>query len=352
MKKILSFLICIALLLSLVSCGKSSISTEGDLIVHFIDVGQGDCSFIEFPDNTVMLIDSGEEEYANTVASYIKNLGYEKIDYLVATHPHSDHMGSMYLIVKNFNIGSIYMPDATNTSSVFEKLLEQIDSKGLTVNTTKAGMQIKESKENKLIVKTLAPCSDEYDDLNNYSIVIKITYNMISYLFMGDAETKSEKEITDDVSADVIKVGHHGSNTSSSRNFVEQVMPKIAVFSVGEDNGYDHPSFDVVKRFESVGASIYRTDKLGTIVVSTNGIDLFVNNEDGSETYTNLDSPTATTVQLFEHTYILNISSKKIHSTDCASVKTIKDENREESHLSIDELENQGYKKCSICNAE
>ena len=352
MKKILSFLMCFVLLLSLVSCGKGSISTQGDLAVHFIDVGQGDCSFIEFPDGTVMLIDSGEEEYANTVASYIKNLGYDKIDYLVATHPHSDHMGSMYLIVKNFEIGNIYMPDATNTSSVFEKLLEQIDNKGLTVNTTKSGMQIKESKENKLTVKTLAPCSDEYDDLNNYSIVIKITYNMVSYLFMGDGETKSEKEISGNVEADVIKVGHHGSNSSSSRDFVERVMPKIAVFSVGEDNEYDHPSFDVVKRFESVGAATYRTDELGTIVVSTNGVDLFVDNEDGSETYTNSDNSTATTVQLFEHTYILNISSKKIHSTDCASVKTIKDENREESHLSIEELEAQGYKKCSICNAE
>lgn len=247
----------------------SNINSQGNLIkIHYIDVGQGDAIFIELPNEEVMLIDAGESSEEETVATYISNLGYSKIDYIVGTHPHTDHIGGLAYIINNFEVENIYMPKAISTSKTYENLLNTISQKGLKITTAKAGMSII-SNEN-LNVDIIAP-NQEYSDLNNNSAVIKISYGSRSFLFMSDAETQSENDILTDISADVIKVGHHGSDSSSSQSFVDKVNPEYAIIMVGTDNQYDHPHQSTVDRWINSGAKIYQTNINGDIVVTSDG---------------------------------------------------------------------------------
>ena len=240
--------------------------------VHYIDVGQGDSTFIELPNNKTMLIDAGESSKGQVVANYIKSLGYSKIDYLVGTHPHTDHIGGLAYIINNFTIGNIYIPKAVSTSKTYENLLNTISQKGLKVITAKAGVNI--LNDSSLKIDIIAPNSDYYSDLNNYSAVIKLTYGNRKFLFMGDAEIKSENEIMTDVSADVIKIGHHGSDTSSGQSFVNKVKAKYVVIMVGNNNQYSHPYQTTIDRWKNIGATIYRTDLNGTIVITTDGTNI------------------------------------------------------------------------------
>ena len=253
-----------------------TISLASDqLRVSFLDVGQGDSIFIELPDRETMLIDAGNADNGEDIVNYIKDHGYDTIDYLVATHPHADHIGGMAYVVKNLSIQSVYMPKAGTTTRTYENLLKTIQEQGLSVHTAKAGVSILDTGDLKADI--LAPNKDSYEDLNNDSAVIKITYGTRSFLFMGDAETLSENEITADVKADVLKVGHHGSTSSTGRAFLAKVDPAYAVISVGADNDYGHPAEETLEKLSAVGASIYRTDRDGTVVFTTDGTTISVN---------------------------------------------------------------------------
>lgn len=247
------------------------------LAVHYIDVGQGDATFIELPNKETMLIDAGEKSYGDTVTNYINNLGYEEIDYLVGTHPHTDHIGGLEKVIDSFKIENIYMPRVTSNTKTYLSLLEKIDSKNLTITTAKKGIEI--ISEDNLKIEILSPVKDEYKDLNNYSVVIKVTYDEASFLFMGDAQVEVENEILDTASAQVIKIGHHGSSTSSSKSFVNKVKPKYAIIEVGINNNYNHPNSDVVKRWENIGAIIYRTDLNGNIIAKSDGKNIVIEKE-------------------------------------------------------------------------
>lgn len=242
--------------------------------VHFIDVGQGDSIFIELPDKKTMLIDAGEASYRQTVESYIKKLGYLKINYIVGTHPHTDHIGGLAYIISNFEVEKVFMSPKTSISKTYVNLLNVIKEMGLSTNYLSAGNNIIDIDNLKISV--LAP-NKEYPDANNNSIVLKIVYNNNKFLFMGDAEKTSEKDILSDVSADVIKIGHHGSDTSSSENFVNRVKAKYVIISVGKDNQYNHPNSVVLDRWIASGAKIYRTDINGNIVVISDGNEININ---------------------------------------------------------------------------
>lgn len=245
------------------------------LRIHYIDVGQGDSAFIELPNNSTMLIDAGENDMGEVVVDYINKLGYSKIDYIIGTHPHTDHIGGLKDIINNFNTNKIYMPKVISTSKTYENLLNTIAEKNLKIHTAKKGVNI--INENNLSIDIVAPNDDSYTNLNNYSAILKITYKNKSFLFTGDAEALSENEITDDISADVIKVGHHGSNTSSSEKFINKVKPQYAIISVGKNNDYNHPHQTIINRLEKYGAKIYRTDLNGTIVITTDGNNIKIN---------------------------------------------------------------------------
>ena len=253
---------------------KTSISTfSGDTLrVNYIDVGQGDSIFIQLPNKETMLIDAGEAYEVDNVINYLNNLGITKIDYAVGTHPHTDHIGGLEEVINTFDIGSIYMPRASSTSKTYEDLLTTISNKGLKIKTAKSGVVVLDDDNLKL--EFIAPNSDSYSELNNYSAVLKLTYLDNTFLFMGDAETLSENEVTCDVEADVIKVGHHGSDSSSGIEFIKKVSPEYAIIMVGEGNSYNHPYQSIIDRYESVGAKVLRTDLDGNIVCDSDGVDV------------------------------------------------------------------------------
>lgn len=249
-------------------------SSERELmIVNYFDVGQGDCEFVELPGGKCMLIDSGENEYADKVIGEIEDLGYNTIDFLVVTHPHSDHMGAMDEIIEYFDIGDIYMPEVSADTRTYEDLIETISDKGERINYTKAGRTIYQTES--VDIKILSPCSNSYDDLNNYSAVIKVTYDDASFLFTGDAERPVENDMLeacyDELDSDVLKVGHHGSEYSSSADFIDAVTPELAVIECGRDNSYGHPHSSTVDRFAESEVKLYRTDELGNIKIATDG---------------------------------------------------------------------------------
>lgn len=260
------------------SSNENSFTANGDMLVaHFIDVGQGDANFIELPNGETMLIDAGIQSSGDDIIEYIENLGYTDIDYVVSTHPHADHIGGMALVIEAFNVENIYMPKAVSTSKTYENLLETIQNRGLSIKTGRAGVEILNTDDLNIIL--LAPTKESYNNLNNYSIVLKITYGDVSFLYTGDAEEESLEEITGDLKADVLKVGHHGSNTSTTKSFLEQVKPEYAIISVGAKNSYGHPNSSTLELLEEYTNNIYRTDINGTVIIRSDGVNIEVEKE-------------------------------------------------------------------------
>lgn len=255
-------------------------TTNGQLKVHYIDVGQGDGILIEQGTHN-MLIDAGTNEDEKLMVDYLNKEGIKHLDYVVGTHPHEDHIGGLDAVIKNFDIGTIYMPKTTTNTKTFEDVLKALKSKNLKITTPVVGSTFKLGNAS---CEILAPNSSKYQDLNNYSIVIKLTYGSNKFLFTGDAESLSEKEILSkgfDVSADVLKLGHHGSSSSTSTEFLNKVNPKYAIVSCGKDNDYGHPHSETMKKLEKKQIKLYRTDENGTIICTSDGKDLSFNVKTG-----------------------------------------------------------------------
>ena len=248
------------------------------LTAHFIDVGQGDCTLIELPENKVMLIDAGENGKEGIVTRYIDSLDIKKIDYLVATHPHSDHIGGMEEVIEKYDIGAMYMPDVETVSATFENMLNAAEDKNLILDTAEAGKNIFEYSVVKADI--ISPAAGKnYDNLNNSSAVVRIMCGEKSFLFMGDAEKQAELDILEsgyEVYCDVLKVAHHGSYTSSEMSFLEKARPEYAVISCGAGNEYGHPHKTTLNSFKKIEAKVLRTDELGTIKIKTDGKKLAV----------------------------------------------------------------------------
>lgn len=254
------------------------INTNNDLLkVHYLDVGQGDSIFVELPNNETMLIDAAESYQSENIINYLKNLNYQKIDYVIGTHPHTDHIGGLKNIINTFEIGKIYMPKVVSTTKTYESLLMAIKDKNLKINTAKAGTSIIDTDD--LKINILAPNNSIYTELNNYSVVTKITYGTTKFLFMGDAEKLIENEIKENVTADVIKIGHHGSNTSSSIDFIKKVNAKYGIISVGLNNKYNLPKEETITNWENSGTKIYLTSTNGTIRASSDGTNIKIESE-------------------------------------------------------------------------
>lgn len=254
------------------------INTNNALLkVHYLDVGQGDSIFIELPNNVTMLIDAAESYQSENIINYLKNLNYQKIDYVIGTHPHTDHIGGLRDIINTFEIGKIYMPKVVSTTKTYENLLMAIKDKNLKINTAKAGTSIIDTDA--LKINILAPNNSTYTELNNYSVVTKITYGTTKLLFMGDAEKLSENEIKENVTADVIKIGHHGSNTSSSIDFIKKVNAKYGIISVGLNNKYNLPKEETITNWKNSGTKIYLTSINGTITAISDGTNIKIESE-------------------------------------------------------------------------
>lgn len=241
---------------------------DSELFIYFFDVGQADSILIKENDYTI-LIDGGNQSDGENLVEYLKNeLNINEIDILVGTHPHEDHIGGLPDVINSFEIGKLYLPNATTTTKIFETLLDSIEKNNYKITVPKVNEKI---KLNNMNFKILYTGTDE-SDLNNSSIVLKLNYGNTSYLFTGDATDSTEESILNkDISADVLKVGHHGSSYSTTDSFLERVNPKYAIIEVGKDNKYGHPTNKTLDKLNAKNIKIYRTDLDGTIKLTSDG---------------------------------------------------------------------------------
>ena len=245
----------------------SSRKVDGNLVIYFVDVGQADCILISNNDH-YMLIDAGNNEDGPKLVNYFKGMGITKFDYVIGTHAHEDHIGGLDDIINSFDIKTFYMPDVSQTTYTFESVLDALERKNIYFETPKEDNSYKFGNSS----FTVLSVGTDSTDLNNTSIVLKLTYGNNSFLFTGDATSSVERKILDkDISADVLKVGHHGSQYSSSANFLKAVYPKYAVIQVGKNNEYGHPKSITLNKLKKINAKIYRTDKDGTIICTSDG---------------------------------------------------------------------------------
>lgn len=247
-----------------------TLPSGSSLKVAAIDVGQADSILITAGEHS-MLIDAGTNGAADTVVDYLRDQGITKLDYLIGTHPHEDHIGGMDSVIDTFDIEKVMLPDAQTNTKTFEDVLDAISDKGLKITRPVPGTAYSLGNASFTV---LAPDGAEYEDLNSYSIVIKLVFGNTSFLFTGDAPSRSENEILEkgfDIRADYLKIGHHGSSTSTSDDFLRAVHPKYAVILVGNDNDYGHPADETIQKLTGAGIKIYRTDEMGAITAVSDG---------------------------------------------------------------------------------
>ncbi|MDC0764228.1 MBL fold metallo-hydrolase [Brevibacillus sp. AG] len=269
-------------------------TTNGILTVHFIDVGQGGSQLIISPTGKTILIDAGNNDKEQVVTDYLKKENVKKVDILIGTHPDADHTGGMDAVIRNFEIGKVYMPKVQSNTKTFESVITEIAKKGLKVSTAKAGLKLE--WEPNASVEMIAPIGT-YQDANEMSAVIHLTYGNNSFLFMGDAEGESESDLLKsqvNIKSDVLLVGHHGSKTSTSQEFLDKVNPSYAVIQSGKGNKYGHPTDAVLNRLSEKGIKIYRNDEQGNIVFTSNGTDISVSGNDWKPIETKNSSDTST----------------------------------------------------------
>jgi len=244
---------------------------DGYIWVHFIDVGQGDSILVQSVDNAV-LIDAGTRAAGQAVISHIESLGIDTIDIIVATHPHSDHIGGLPGVMDRFNVGELWMPDVPHDTDTFLRFLEAIERNDIDVHFAQAGDILTSGI---IQMTTVAPIGSGYANLNDYSIVLHMQYGETSFLFTGDAEAISEREMVAagrNLQANILGVGHHGSRTSSTNEFLDAVRPAAAIIQSGAGNPHGHPHPEVLNRFAERGIVVLRNDEMGTITFATDGV--------------------------------------------------------------------------------
>ena len=314
---------------------------EPKLSVHFIDVGQGDSILLESRGEFV-LIDAGEKEYGAAVTRYIEDQHASSLKYVIATHPHSDHIGGMAAVINGIDTQNFITVETDQSTRTWLNVLDAVDLHNVNYIDAEVGATYSFGEAKFTI---LAPLSDDYTGYNNYSVVTKVECGDVSFLLTGDAEKQSEKEMIAsgaDLSADVLKLGHHGSSTSSTAAFLKAVNPDYAVISCGVNNDYGHPHKETMKKLELLGCPVYRTDEMGTVVCYTDGTTLHFETDKGGAA-----APTVGT-QAAETAYIGNKNSHVFHRCDCSGVKTMSEKNKVAFENREDAIE-QGYTPCGVC---
>lgn len=256
----------------------NEIASDSLLKVYFLDVGQADCILIE-NNEQYMLVDGGNNEDEEFILDYLNELGVKQLEYVIGTHPHEDHIGSLDAVIRNYGINRVILPEKEHTTKTFEDLLDAVEEKNLKITKAKPGSKYMLGEAEFTII---APNANYGDDLNNWSVGIKLTHGENAFVMCGDAEKNAEEDMLGtgiDLSADVLKLGHHGSSTSSSEEFVRAVHPSYAVISCGKDNTYGHPHQEVLDRMKELGIQVIRTDEQGTIIASSDGMSITWNHD-------------------------------------------------------------------------
>lgn len=346
--------------------------------VHFIDVGQGDATLITCGEHA-MLIDAGDDMKGTAIQNYLQKRKIKTLDYLILTHPDADHIGGAPVIITKFDIDKVFVSNYEKDTKTYQKLIQALDDKRLRYTTPDVGSQYSLGTAT---ITILGP-NDEYDNPNDASVACMVQNGNNKFLFTGDAGEDAENDILNSglkISADVYKVGHHGSRYSTSKAFFDAVKPSYAVISCSEDNSYGHPHAETLNTLRTNGVKVYRTDEAGTIVAASDGKKITFNvpasdTWQAGEPTQNSSMPKTTQAQDNSKgsdgsaaavqeapkeeinasspvgiTYVLNKNTKKFHMPSCSSVDTIKPKNREDTTMSRDEVIGAGYVPCKRCN--
>jgi beta-lactamase superfamily II metal-dependent hydrolase len=273
----------------------ATINASNNLTVHFLDVGQGDSELLQFNGKNV-LIDGGVQEMGPRVESYLKDNGVSSLDIVVATHPHADHVGGLIAVLNDFPVKQVLDIGQSHPSPIYESFLTLIDQKNISYKNPQQGQTI--NLDPNLTIEVLNPPSTQFsDDLNQNSIALKVTFNNVSFLLMGDAGFEAENSILAsgyDLKSDILKVGHHGSSSASSATFLAKVKPAISIIEVGAGNDYGHPTQKTLNALQQIGTKVYRTDLNGNITITTNGLTYSVSAQKQSGNASNKTARTKT----------------------------------------------------------
>ena len=341
MKRLLPVLLLLTLLCGCVYMPAAPLESDG-LTVHYIDVGQADSILLQCG-GEAMLIDGGNVEDSDLVVAYLREQGVNTLDYVVNTHAHEDHVGGLPGVLAVYKTNAVLCPVEKYDSNCFEDFLRYADKQGLKPVCPDPGDVVMLGDTQ---ITVLGPVKDDYDT-NNSSIVLRADYGQTSFLFTGDAEEKAEKDILEygfDVSATVLKVGHHGSETSTCYQWLRAVDPAYAVISVGTDNTYDHPHESALSRLRDADVMVYRTDLQGHIVCESDGQDVTFS----TGKHAAVTNPTEVdgSGQNASTTFIGNVKSKVFHLPTCSGLP---DEKNRIEFDSYDGAEAEGYKPCGRC---
>lgn len=314
---------------------------EEILKIHFIDVGQADSILIQIGEHA-LLIDAGNNEDDELVSDYLEDAGVKTLNYIIGTHPHEDHIGGLDGIIENFQIEKVLLPEYTLTTKTFLDVLDAIEEKGIKITRPKVGDEYKLGDASFTII---APVKSDYgDNANNYSIGIKLVYGKTSFITIGDAEIEVEKDILAtgiDLTADLFKVSHHGSNTSNSEDLLNAIDPTYAVISVGEGNSYGHPNSNVVTTLLEDDVQVYRTDKSGTIIAISDGVNIsFQSKSSGPIKESNINKEESRSKKIVYKTK----TGSKYHIKSCRFLKNSK------IKLILSDAKKEGLVPCSECN--
>lgn len=338
--KTLKAFVAVFLCILLCGCGVTvqqptpAVSGEG-LWVHYLDVGQADCALLEC-DGEYILIDGGNVGDSDLVVSYLEQAGVEELKAVICSHAHEDHVGGLPAVLAVYPTAAVYAPTRTYASDCFDDFVYYTDQQGLSITIPQVGDTLTFGQAH---VEILGPVQS-YPETNNTSLVLTVSYGANEFLFTGDMETLAEADLLEsgaDLKADVLKVGHHGSDTSTSYRFLYEIAPAHAIISVGEGNKYGHPSEQTLSRLQDADVTVYRTDRLGTVIAHSDGAEITVTWQ--SDTQPQLPDGEDTV-------YIGNKKSKILHTEGCSSLPS------ESNQVVFDQLQaalEEGYRLCTRC---
>lgn len=332
-------------------------TADSSFEVHFIDVGQADAALV-LCDGKAMLIDGGNAEDSNLLYTYMKKQGIDYLDYVIGTHAHEDHIGGIAGALNYASLGTAYCPTTSYTTKAFKNFVKAVNNHGASITVPSVGDRFTLGSADCHILAV----NTDSGDLNNTSIVLRITYGDTSFLFTGDGEREVEEAILNrgtNVASTVLKVGHHGSDSSTTYRWLREVMPEYAVISVGKDNTYGHPTQEVLSRLRDADVTTFRTDLQGDVICVSDGknVTFTTNRNANAEVFDGIGGNSTqkkpTESQDTEDTgadYVANTKSKKFHDPSCSSAQDISAANRWDFHGTREEFIDKGYVPCKRCD--